>query len=163
MRMLHFAVLLAGLAALTVVPSQAQLQDSVSRIGAALARLQPESRIRVHTEQGWVDGRVESSSSRLVLLRVGQTLTEVPGGRVDSVLVHHSGAGKGALIGALVLGVPTAILAGLLAANPLEGPPGNTGDAIGAGLVGLVVGAVPGALVGGLIGSTSHHWSLVVP
>lgn len=129
-------------------PARAQRQDSVSRVGAALARLHPYDCIRVHSQQGWAEGVVERSSSSPVILRVDKTSSRVSATAIDSIFVGHSHAGKGALIGAAVTGILMAKLAGDLGANPFEG---------------LGLGAVPGALLGAIVGSTSHHWSLAAP
>ena len=144
-------------------PARAQRQGSVSRVGGALARLQPGNRIRLHTRaQGWVEGHVESSSDPLVIMRTATTLTTFRAAETDSIFVRHSHARKGFLIGAASLSTPMATLGAALANACLWGNcsfPSHqspVGTAVKAGLLGVLIGGA----VGGAIGSASHHWSL---
>jgi len=67
----------------------------------------------------------------------------------------HSNAGKGAMIGALVVGVAF----GLYAMSRVSADEVGTGGVVVVGLAGGVVGGLAGGGVGALIGSGSRHES----
>lgn len=145
-----------GIALLAVAPLPAygQLQDSVSRVGTALAGLRYHSHIRVYTQTlGWVEGSVQISSSSVLnmLQEPGDTLRVFRAPQISSVFVRHSHAGRGALIGGAITGV------GLGALSAVYG--NSTGDVFGAAFVGML----PGILLGAIIGETSREWSQVAP
>jgi hypothetical protein len=64
----------------------------------------------------------------------------------------HSNAGKGATIGALVIGVAVGLT--VLNAASIDG---TSKDSVAAGIAGGAVGAIVGAGLGALIGSGSHR------
>jgi hypothetical protein len=76
---------------------------------------------------------------------------------IDSLWIRRAHAGKGAWIGALVLGIPSAIFWTGVCSAVSEG---QGCDAVGV-VTGLTLaGAAVGAGVGALIGSTSTRWEL---
>jgi hypothetical protein len=76
---------------------------------------------------------------------------------IDSIWVRKSGAGTGAIIGAVVVGVPSALFWGALCTGLSEGDGCPQWGAV-AGLT--MAGAAAGALLGTAIGSASSHWQL---
>lgn len=157
MRVRHFAVLVAGLAALPNQLTLAQASDTLSpaqRVGLALARLGSGERMRIHaTGIGRVEGDLVSRTANLVTLSRGyQRFTEIPASSVDSLWVKGNHAGIGGLVGFTVGGL--GLLAGYAASNPSAGP---------SGLVVGLAGGGAGAVIGALIGAAFPKWRLQVP
>src|SRR6266702_916287 len=115
MRLLHFAIAVAGLVALTTALA-AQEPDTLSaaqRAGLALARLGAGQRVRIVTRDSeFVEGSVMAASPNLLRLRTDGTLMDLPASRLDSLWARGgSHAGTGALIGGAVLGIGLGVLA----------------------------------------------------
>src|SRR6266568_2945425 len=116
MRLLHFAIAVAGLVALTTALA-AQEPDTLSaaqRAGLALARLGAGQRVRIVTRDSeFVEGSVMAASPNLLRLRTDGTLMDLPASRLDSLCGRGCGPAPffeglliggtaGALIGALI-------------------------------------------------------------
>jgi hypothetical protein len=144
--------------ALILLPAQLPGQEpaSVERI-----RLKHGQQVRLLTVGGQ---RLEAPLGRIVAEPPGLTLqpadTGIPLATIDSLWVRRSRAGKGAWIGALVLGVPSAVFWTAFCNAVSEGMGCDALDVV-AGLT--LAGAAAGAGVGALIGSTSTHWELRYP
>src|SRR3989454_11580910 len=108
MRLLHFAIAVAGLVALTTALA-AQEPDTLSaaqRAGLALARLGAGQRVRIVTRDSeFVEGSVMAASPNLLRLRTDGTLMDLPASPLDSLWARRgSAAGPAALIAGAVLG-----------------------------------------------------------
>lgn len=84
---------------------------------------------------------------------------------IDSVFVRSSGAGVGALVGAVGFGLMGAVAASGLQCSDLGGfgPPPDCHPDTGTTVGGFLVGAVVGAGVGGIIGSLVKTWKRIYP
>jgi hypothetical protein len=131
--------------AATTPPVGAQLQDSLSRVAAALARLELGSRVRARTLAGReLEGTLLLSPAGIMRLHTPDAPgfeTVAPLQDVDSLWVRHSYTGLGALIGAALFAIPGAILADYC--------PGCDNPPTGHAVPGALVGATIGALLGG--------------
>ena len=146
---------LLGVIALYLLPAALASQDSVP---LGLQRLRSGHHVRLLTVEG---GRLEGSLDRLTseppALQLRTLNPPALVSTIDSLWVRRSRAGKGAWIGALVLGVPSAIF--------WTGVCGAVSDNQGCDALGVVAGltlagAAVGAGLGALIGSTSTRWEL---
>jgi hypothetical protein len=161
-----FAVSVAGLVTIASALAQAQGPDTLSaaqRAGVALARLGGGQRVRIRARGvGLVEGRVVTSSPSLVALRTDGSKIEVPATGLDSLWVRGGGhAGKGALIGAGVVGLAL----GAVTVTSTEFC-GTTGVRCGPGArfaQGLLLGGALGSAIGALIGALVPKWQLRVP
>jgi uncharacterized membrane protein YedE/YeeE len=113
-------------------------------------------RIRARGD-GWVEGRVRSSSERFVTIGAAGAVTELPAEQVDSLWVRGANTGRGALIGGAALGLGFGALGASVC--PSECNVSSGGGLIRGGLVGVLIGGAIGALVG----SAVHHWQLRLP
>ena len=104
-----------------------------------------------------MEGRLGQVNHEPPALRLRTTDSTVGVGTIDSLWVGRSHAGKGAWIGALALGVPSAIFWSSFCNAVSEGQGCDALDVV-AGLT--LAGAAVGAGVGALIGSASTHWEL---
>ena len=121
----------------------------------AIRRLKPGQTVRLHSQTGQLaEGRFtlyETDPSVVVLAMRDSTIRFA---MVDSLWVRTTGANTGAIIGAAVIGVPSALFWGALC--------GAYGDSDCTGIVvGLTAaGAGVGALLGAALGSASTRWQL---
>lgn len=151
---MQFLALLAA-TALTVLPVRLLGQDSLPH---NLEQLKPAQRILVLTIDGQrSEGPLQERVTAAAGLRLGPTAT-IPLSAVDSLWRRHASTGRGAALGALLLGATTAILSSKLCSAVNEGF--GCEDA-GVVVVVTVAGAALGAGVGALIGSRSSHWQLL--
>jgi hypothetical protein len=121
-------------------------------------RLEPRQILRLHSQGGQrIEGRFVAYSPEPPLMRVAVGDTTIPFGMIDSVWVRRTNAKSGAIIGALVLGVPSAVFWGTFCSAISDGSGCQEGGTV-AGLA--LAGAGVGALLGAAIGSASSHWQL---
>lgn len=146
---------LLGTISLCLLPAALISQDSLP---SQLQRLKLGQRLRLLTVEGHrLEGRLGHVNHEPPALRLRPTNSIVGVGTIDSLWVGRSHAGKGAWIGALALGVPSAIFWSSFCNAVSEGQGCDALDVV-AGLT--LAGAAVGAGVGALIGSTSTHWEL---
>ena len=130
--------------------------------GAALARLRPNSTIRVHRiGDGRIEGSFTRASATTLVLAGTPVPMEYPVATLDSLWVRGNSAKTGAIIGGIALAVAGAtygVLANEVGCKDDGGDP--CPEAIP--LLGLA-GAATGALLGALIGSAIPRWHLRVP
>jgi len=141
--------------ALILLPASLAAQttlDSVAR------RLKPGQTVRLHLQSGQrAEGRFAVYQSDQSVVQLAMRDTTIQFAMIDSIWVRKSGAKTGALIGSVLVGVPSAILLGSLCSTFSDGGGCDQwGTVIGVS----VVGAGAGALLGALIGSASSHWQL---
>src|SRR2546426_7356252 len=102
MRLLHFAIAVAGLVALktALAAQEPNTLSAAQRAGLALARLGAGQRVRIVTRDSeFVEGSVMAASPNLLRLRTDGTLMDLPASRLDSLWARGgSHAGTGALI-----------------------------------------------------------------
>lgn len=130
--------------------AQASL-DSVAR------RLKPGQTVRLHSQTGHrVEGRFAAYQPDPSVMQLTVRDTTLSFAEIDSIWVRRSGAKTGAIVGAVGVGVPSAILWSSLC-NGLS----DTSDCAQGVVVGLTVaGAAVGALLGAAIGSATSHWQV---
>ncbi|HVH31836.1 MAG TPA: hypothetical protein VNA31_09270 [bacterium] len=165
MRVLHFAVSLAGLVALRSQLALAQAPDTLSaarRAGWALARLGAGQRVRIVTRASeFVEGSVVTTSPTLLSVRTAESVVDIPTSGVDSLWVRGgSHAGTGALIGA----VPGVLVLGATFVYSQIAPAGETRDlnSFGGAISGLFLLGV-GTAIGAIVGAHTPKWELRVP
>ncbi len=146
---------LLSLLALTFVPLPLGAQDSVPE---ELRRLKPRHRIQLLTAGG---DRLEGTLGRIggvpPTLRFESRDAGIPVAAIDSLWVRRSRAGRGAWIGALALGIPSAVFWTSFCNAVAEGTGCDAFDVVGAL---TLAGAGVGAGAGALIGSASQRWVL---
>lgn len=146
---------LLALLALGLAPLPLGAQDSLP---AELRRLKPRQRIQLLTTGGErVHGNLGQIGGVPPVLHVESRDGSIPVSALDSLWVRRSRAGTGAWIGALALGVPSAIFWTTFCNALAEGTGCDAFDVVGAL---TLAGAAVGAGAGALIGSASHHWVL---
>jgi hypothetical protein len=106
---------------------------------------------------GWVEGRVLSSSERFITIGTAGAVTELPAEQVDSLSVRGGRTGRGALIGGAALGLAFGALGASVCPSECDVSSGT--GFIRGGLFGVLFGGAIGALVG----SAVHHWQLRFP
>lgn len=144
-----------SLFALGLVPLPLGAQDSLP---TELRRLKPRHRIQLLTIGGErVNGTLGRIGGAPPTLHFESRDTGVPVATIDSLWVRRSRAGRGAWIGALALGIPSAIFWTSFCNAVAEGTGCDAFDVVGAL---TLAGAGVGAGAGALIGSASHHWVL---
>lgn len=141
--------------ALILLPASlaAQLSlDSVAR------QLKPGQTVRLHSQTGQrVEGRFTVYNPDPGVVQLNMRDTTVAFGSIDSIWVRKSGTGTGALLGAVIVGVPSALIFSSLCSGLSEG---GGCDQTGAVVALTGAGAAVGALLGAAIGSASSHWQL---
>lgn len=138
---------------LTTLPLGAQ--DSLP---AQLNQLKPNLRIKVLITGGErLQGTLVGVGGIPPTLHFESRADGIPVATIDSLWIRRSRAGKGAWIGALALGVPSAIFWTNVCNFVAEGGGCDAFDVVGAL---TLAGAGVGAGAGALIGSASHHWVL---
>jgi hypothetical protein len=126
--------------------------DSVAR------QLKPGQTVRLHLQTGQrAEGRFTVYQPDSSIVRLAMRDTTMPFAMVDSIWVRKTGARTGAIVGAVVVGVPSALFWGALCTGLNDGGECGQWGAV-AGLT--VAGAGVGALLGAAIGSASSHWQL---
>lgn len=124
---------------------------------AALARLGPGKRVRLHSRDlGRLEGRVVASSPATLTLNAGDQPTEVPVATVDSLWVRGTAAKAGAIVGAIpgaVAGVLMGVIANDLGCKDDGGDPCPEAIPLLAAL-----GAAGGGLLGALVGAAIPRW-----
>lgn len=109
------------------------------------------TRVRLVTDTGTVEGRIESVDSATYRLRIKDDYQSFRRTEVSSVFQYTTLSGKGAGTGAIV----GALMLGRLGAAMCDTPDGCKGDvAVAAG-----VGGIGGALIGAMIGSAVTRWT----
>ena len=134
---------------LVVAPAAVAAQATIDSVAG---QLHAGQLLRLHLRGGQrLEGRFAVYSPAPPALRLSAADTLVPVGMIDSLWVRGSAAKSGAIIGALVLGVPSAIVWQALCERQGEGTCGW----------GTVYGLTAvGALLGAAIGSASPRWHL---
>jgi hypothetical protein len=153
------AILFPALAAISMLMQQ---QDSISRVGAVLARLHRGNQVRVHAPSlGWVQGFVDSTGPTALIVSRGDDQREIPFAGTDSVFLGHPQTGRGFLIGATIAGLLGAFVGAevqnLCASGAVCGPQHGLVP------IGFGVGALVGGVFGAAIGSASTRWSPEAP
>jgi hypothetical protein len=146
---------LVGTIVLCLIPAALAGQDSSP---SRLEDLKPGQRVRLLTIEGHrLEGRLDSITHQPPALHLHSLDQAIAVAIIDSLWIHRTHAGKGAWIGALVLGIPSAIFWTGICSAVSEG---QGCDAVGV-VTGLTLaGAAVGAGGGALIGSTSTRWEL---
>jgi hypothetical protein len=122
----------------------------------AIGRLRPGQTVRLHSQTGQrAEGRFTIYHPDPPVVHLAMRDTTIQVAMVDSLWVRKSGAKTGAIIGAVVVGVPSALFWGALLGS-LDSGSGYEGIAVGL----TVAGAGVGALLGAALGSASTRWQL---
>jgi hypothetical protein len=141
--------------ALILLPAALAAQatlDSVAR------QLKPGQTVRLYSQTGQrVEGRFAVYHPDPPVVQLARRDSAIPLGTIDSIWVRQTGAKTGAIVGAVVLGVPSALFWGALCTGLSDGGECGQWGAV-AGLT--MAGAGVGALLGAAIGSASSHWQL---
>ena len=125
--------------------------DSVAR------RLRPGQTVRLQLQTGQrAEGRFTVYQSDLSVVQLVMKDTTIAFAMIDSLWVRTTGAKTGAIVGAVVVGVPSALFWGALCNVGGDGECGQWGTVAGL----TVAGAGVGALLGAAIGSASSRWQL---
>ena len=164
--MIHSLLLAFTAAAAQVGPPpvdhQQQTQASADSIwGAALSRLNPGAKIRIHAGGQRIEGRLIAGSAATLRLGVPAGSTDYTTAAIDSLWVRRSSAKTGAIVVAIpgaILGTALGILANGVGCQDDGGDP--CPEAIP--LLGLA-GAATGAVLGAVIGSFIHRWERRIP
>jgi hypothetical protein len=126
-----------------------------STLDSVIRRLRPGQTVRLHSQTGQLaEGRFSVYHPDPPVVHLAMRDTTIPFAMVDSLWVRKTGAQTGAIIGAVAIGVPSAIFWG--AVCNMDGGCGQWG--VVAGLT--VAGAGVGAVLGGVVGSFSSRWQL---
>ena len=143
---------------LLVGPASLAAQATLDRVARQIWAGQ---RVRLHLRDGqYVEGRFAAYAPGSPTLRISAADTLIPIGVVDSLWVRGRAAGRGAIIGALVVGVPSAIFWGALCTTIVASEGSDGTGCTGAVVIGLTAGAGVGALLGTAIGSAFPRWRL---
>ncbi len=125
--------------------------EAQTRLDTVISRLRPGQTIRV-TSRDFLGGRAEGRLAGIqdgVLRLQPADSPDIPLAGIDSVWVRGRATVKGAIVGAVVLGVTGYLVVNCSGQNDCPGYQGPAGAA--AGLAG-------GALVGALIGAAIPRW-----
>ncbi len=125
--------------------------DSVTR------RLRPGQTVRLHSQTGQrAEGRFAVYHSDPPVVQLTMRDSTIQFAMVDSIWVRKTGAKTGAIVGAVAIGVPSALFWGALCSGLSHGECGEWGAVAGL----TAAGAGVGALLGAAIGSASSRWQL---
>lgn len=126
--------------------------DSVAR------RIRPGQTVRLHSQTGQrAEGRFTVYHPDAAVVQLAMRDSTIRFAMVDSLWVRTTGGKTGAIVGAVVIGVPSALFWGGLCIGLSEGS-GCGSWGVVAGLT--LAGAGVGAILGGAIGSFSSRWQL---
>ena len=149
-----FAVTCRLIPALLLLPASLAAQttlDSVAR------HLKPGQTVRLHLQTGQrAEGRFTAYQSDSSIVRLAMRDTTMPFAMIDSIWVRKTGAKTGAIVGAVAVGVPSALFWKAMCNLAGDGECGQWGAVAGL----TVASAGVGALLGAAIGSASSHWLL---
>lgn len=121
-------------------------------LGDAIGRLKPGQRVRLHSQSGQrAEGRFSVYEADSSVVQLAMRDTTIRFAMVDSLWVRKSGAKTGALIGAVALGVPTAVL---------FSSGWSSDEWRGLTVIVTAAGTGAGVLLGAVIGSTTSRWQL---
>jgi len=153
MRAVSFILL--SLVALAILPAALPGQDSLP---PQLRGLKAGQRVRLRTVAGQLlEARVARPTTDPAGLRLAAADSSITVAAIDSLWLRHTKAGTGAWIGAVALGIPSAVFWSGVCNDLAEGAGCGTWGVV-AGLT--VIGAAVGAGIGALIGSGSVRWEL---
>lgn len=139
---------------LILLPASLAAQTTLDN---AIGRLRPGQKVRLHSQTGQrAEGRFTVYNPDQAAVQLDMRDTTIRFAMVDSLWVRSTGAKTGAIVGAVVLGVPSALFWGALCNVAGDGECGQWGTVAGL----TVAGAGVGALLGAGIGSLSSHWQL---
>jgi hypothetical protein len=125
--------------------------DTVAR------RLRPGQTVRLHSQTGQrAEGRFTVYQSDPPVVQLAMSDTTIPFAMIDSLWVRTTGAKTGAIVGAVIVGVPSALFWGALCNLAGDGECRQWGTVAGL----TVAGAGVGAVLGAAIGSASSRWQL---
>lgn len=145
-----------GLALATPATSEPVRRDNVP--ADLLAPVTPGARVRIED----ADGRVRKG--RYVATTDGDVVLDEPAARIPlvsirNVWVRGRGVTTGAVIGGIVLAIPSALVGAALGAYCETEC--SDGDVYTLGGIGLAAGGAVGAVIGGLVGSAFPKWHRV--
>lgn len=152
-----FALISRLIPVLILLPASLAAQatlDSVAR------QLKPGQTVRLHLQTGQrAEGRFTAYQSDSSIVRLAMRDTTLPFAMIDSIWVRKTGAKTGAIVGAVAVGVPSALVWEAFCNLAGDGECGQW-----AAVAGLTVASAGvGALLGAAIGSASSHWQLRYP
>jgi hypothetical protein len=140
--------------ALILLPASLAAQatlDSVAR------QLKPGQSVRLQSQTGQrVQGRFAVYHPDPPAVQLAMRDTTIPLALIDSIWVRKTGAKTGAIVGAVAVGVPSALFWGALCNLAGDGECRQWGAVAGL----TVAGAGVGALLGAAIGSAASRWQL---
>lgn len=140
---------------LTLLPVSLAAQTTLDSVAQ---RLRPGQTVRLHSQTGQrAEGRFTAYQSDPMVVQLTVRDTTIRFAMIDSLWVRTTGAKTGAIVGAVVVGVPSALFWGSLCSGLSEGNGCQEWGTV-AGLT--VAGAGVGALLGAAIGSASSRWQL---
>ena len=128
-------------------------------LGDALGHLKPGQTVRLHSQTGQRgEGRFSVYDTDPSVVHLVMRDTTIQFAMVDSLWVRTNRAKTGAIVGAVAVGVPSALFWGALCVGLSEGDGCGPAWGVVAGLT--VAGAGVGALLGAAIGSAIPDWRL---
>ena len=124
------------------------------------ARIPRDKLIRLDVDGARYQGPFERFAADTLWLRPTGSVESMPlpASSIDAFWQRESSVGKGAVIGAVLLGA-----AGLGLGLAIESDDYFDSESTNEPVLGLVIGAAGGAFLGGLIGAVIPHWSLKYP
>lgn len=140
---------------LLLVPASLAAQATLDSVAA---RITPGQLVRLRSQDGQrVEGRFAgyTPATHTLQLAVGDTSISVT--IIDSLWVRGNAANTGAIVGAFVVGVPSAVFWGTVCSYGSDGPGCDEWGTVAAL---TAAGAGVGALLGAAIGSASRRWRL---
>jgi hypothetical protein len=135
-------------------------QDSAQRHEVWLGAVGQHGRVSAAGERRRFEGRVIRVAGDSVFIADAGRVRALPMGLIDTLWVRRRATGRGALVGALVGGVPLALALGALCAGYGDDCGNNV---TGAAAAGFVIGGGAGALLGSAIGSVVVRWERRIP
>jgi hypothetical protein len=150
-----FAITCRLIPALVLLPAALAAQATLDSVAL---HLKPGQTVRLHLQTGQrAEGRFTAYQPDSSVVRLAMRDTTLPFAMIDSIWVRKTGAQTGAIVGAVAVGVPSALFWGALCTGLSDGGECGQWGAV-AGLA--MAGAGVGALLGAAIGSASSHWQL---